>query len=90
MLTEAELPTIKGDAYMRAWGTAASSSDRYDFISSTSGPFSKWTTDSAGYDMLQYVGRAGKGNVLRFSAGSDQPHNNMPPYLAVYVYKRIA
>lgn len=24
------------------------------------------------------------------SVGGDQPHNNMPPYLAVYVWKRIA
>lgn len=24
------------------------------------------------------------------SAGGDQPHNNMPPYLAVYVWKRTA
>lgn len=23
-------------------------------------------------------------------AGNDQPHNNMPPYLTVYMYKRIA
>lgn len=25
-----------------------------------------------------------------FAAGGDQPHNNMPPYLAVYVWKRTA
>ena len=24
------------------------------------------------------------------SAGGDQPHNNMPPYLAVYVWRRVA
>lgn len=24
------------------------------------------------------------------STGSDEPHNNMPPYLAVYIWKRIA
>ena len=24
------------------------------------------------------------------SAGGDQPHNNMPPYLTVYMWKRIA
>lgn len=23
-------------------------------------------------------------------AGGDQPHNNMPPYLAVYIWKRVA
>lgn len=24
------------------------------------------------------------------AAGGDQPHNNMPPYLAVYIWKRTA
>ena len=25
-----------------------------------------------------------------YSSGGDQPHNNMPPYLAVYMWKRVA
>lgn len=37
---------------------------------------------------------AGAGNKIAFPvtdyAGGDQPHNNMPPYLAVYMWKRIA
>lgn len=28
--------------------------------------------------------------LLQVEAGGNQPHNNMPPYLAVYVWKRIA
>ncbi len=28
------------------------------------------------------------GNCFTASTGGDQPHNNMPPYLAVYMWKR--
>ena len=28
--------------------------------------------------------------VAASSAGGDKPHNNMPPYLAVYAWKRVA
>lgn len=29
-------------------------------------------------------------NLMMESAGSSSPHNNMPPYLAVYIWKRTA
>lgn len=40
-------------------------------------------TNSAG-------GRGYAANLGTFSAGGGQPHNNMPPYLAVYTWKRTA
>ena len=40
-------------------------------------------TNSAG-------GRGYTTNLGTFSAGGGQPHNNMPPYLAVYTWKRTA
>lgn len=40
-------------------------------------------TNSAG-------GRGYSSNLGTFSAGGGQPHNNMPPYLAVYTWKRTA
>ena len=40
-------------------------------------------TNSAG-------GRGYASNLGTFSAGGGQPHNNMPPYLAVYIWKRTA
>lgn len=30
------------------------------------------------------------GNVTAVAVGGDQPHNNMPPYLTVYMWKRVA
>ena len=35
-------------------------------------------------------GRGYAANLGTFSAGGGQPHNNMPPYLAVYTWKRTA
>lgn len=34
--------------------------------------------------------QTGKGAVDTGSTGGSEPHNNMPPYLTVYVWKRIA
>jgi hypothetical protein len=31
-----------------------------------------------------------KNRLATIPAGNDQPHNNMPPYLAIYMWKRIA
>ena len=35
-------------------------------------------------------GRGYASNLGTFSAGGGQPHNNMPPYLSVYIWKRTA
>ena len=41
--------------------------------------------ETAGY------GDENTGNVFNMdNTGGDQPHNNMPPYIAVYMFKRIA
>lgn len=37
------------------------------------------------------VNKEGNGYYTRcYSSGGDRPHNNMPPYLTVYMWKRIA
>jgi len=33
---------------------------------------------------------AGSNTNLIFNSGGDQPHNNMPPYLVVYMWKRVS
>ena len=40
-------------------------------------------------EVLVGWGSATKANVMGYTGGG-QPHNNMPPYLAVYMWKRIA
>lgn len=39
-----------------------------------------WITSPSSYE----------GTFNTYTTGGDQPHNNMPPYLTVYMWKRIA
>ena len=39
---------------------------------------------------LKYESGASANNISTAATGGSQPHNNMPPYLAVYAWKRIA
>lgn len=66
-----------------------------------SGVDGTWKFDTYGYLLKQsdtanpnasdYVGKVSNtiGGYTNFT-GSSQPHNNMPPYIATYVWKRIA
>lgn len=48
--------------------------------------------DTAAANTLSYSSiknRYGGGGSLVQNTGGDQPHNNMPPYLAVYVWQRV-
>ena len=76
ILTEAEIAPHK---HAMAYGPESSAS-------STGFPYgiaAGSATNSAG-------GRGYASNLGTFSAGGGQPHNNMPPYLAVYTWKRTA
>lgn len=44
----------------------------------------------SGYHPAWVVDKKYTAQVLSANIGGDQPHNNMPPYLAVYVWKRTA
>lgn len=86
-LTEAELPSLEGFANFRGW-TWGGGSEGVNVLSA-GGIMSSTTIDST-YDQLQYGNGQGDYSNLRIAFGSDQPHNNMPPYLAVYIWVRTA
>ena len=46
--------------------------------------------DGYGTVRLKYESGASSTNISTAATGGSQPHNNMPPYLAVYAWKRIA
>ena len=76
ILTEAEIAPHK---HAMAYSPDASAADTGFSYGIADGN----ATNSAG-------GRGYASNLGTFSAGGGQPHNNMPPYLAVYTWKRTA
>ena len=76
ILTEVEIAPHK---HAMAYGPESSASSTGFSYGIAAGS----ATNSAG-------GRGYASNLGTFSAGGGQPHNNMPPYLAVYTWKRTA
>lgn len=85
-LTESELPNLQGsiiahktenDSYASMWQAANGV-----FKNST-----KWSgfTDP---HKAEYPTPASIKDIT-FNAGGDQPHNNLPPYIAVYIWRRV-
>ena len=81
-LTDNELPQIKGSIALRG------ASSTYSSVIVSSGVFSNATEDNPSSTMK--LDGSGKLTRLNMSFGGDESHNNMPPYLAVNMWKRTA
>lgn len=83
ILTEEELPQITGSFDAKnagnAWGILGSGTGAF----SASEPIATSTNGDKTGDTPRY-------SKMTMSFGSGQSHNNMPPYLSVYIWQRIA
>lgn len=83
-LTASELPYIGGTI------NASSNGNTWGVFSAASGAFSKGTNDLPSSTASGASSSAQRSSSVTMSFGGNQSHNNMPPYLAVFIWKRTA
>ena len=92
-LKESELPNITGSVTSGSGASGGATSTGYGNFRSSTGVFTTslscmYTFDAA--DKNKWPGGSSSYQKISMSFGGGASHNNMPPYLAVYIWKRVA
>lgn len=92
-LKESELPNITGSVTSGSGAAGGSTSTGYGNFRSATGVFTTslscmYTTDAA--DNNRWPSGASSYQKISMSFGGGASHNNMPPYLAVYMWERVS
>jgi hypothetical protein len=86
LLTEEELPALSGTFRSFDWFNLGNK-DAANYIT---GVFSYDESESDGTSTNMGSGKNDTLRTIHLNIGDDQPHNNMPPYLSVFMWKRTA
>ena len=83
-LTESELPNVTGSVDFQADGNSQG------IVSGVNGVFTMGQMSLGAFQPNNKVSEKGIARQFIMSFGSNLPHNNMPPYYSVYIWRRVA
>lgn len=92
-LTTGQLPAIRGQIHAGS-GSSGTSGKGYGAFRAASGVFSAVTEMQYGRPSestsITWPNSVASYQYVNLSVGNGESHNNMPPYLAVYMWKRVS
>lgn len=83
-LTESELPNVTGNVEFQSDGNSQG------IVNGTGGAFAMGQMALGAFQPNNKVSETGTARQFKMSFGSNLPHNNLPPYIAVYIWRRVA
>lgn len=83
-LTESELPNVTGRFDFQSDGNSQG------IVTGAYGVFSFGQMSIGGFRPNNKTDESGCARQIIMSFGSNSPHNNLPPYIAVYIWRRVA
>lgn len=83
-LTEGELPNITGNFDFQSDG------NNQGIVTGAHGVFSLGQISIGGFRPNNKTDESDCARQIRMSFGSNSPHNNIPPYYSVYIWRRVA
>lgn len=83
-LTESELPNVTGSFDFQSDG------NNQGIVTGAYGVFSFGQMSIGGFRPNNKTDESDCARQIRMSFGSNSPHNNIPPYYSVYIWRRVA